>query len=59
MWSEPTGPRESCGQSSSEPRGASGPPFPSACASHAMVPPRIQMKDVVTMARMVPVGIDF
>lgn len=30
-----------------------------ACAPHTLTPLRIQMKDVVTMARMVPVGIDF
>lgn len=32
---------------------------PGTCASHGSTPPRIQIKDVVTMARMVPVGIDF
>lgn len=39
--------------------GRRGLSFPSACASHALTPSRIQIKDVVTMARMVPVGIDF
>lgn len=30
-----------------------------ACAPQTFTPLRIQRKDVVTMARMVPVGIDF